>query len=518
MGLPNAGSSGAVSAVAHHVIRRQMLDVSVTGTEADGIAVQRMLTILCRDGLVWALEEAFAHAVPAEDHWTIERLEVDLGSFSPETLERDLMDAVAAAVERVISELLEDLRVPPSRRSGSASPRRDDWIDPGGPARASGLPFGGEPNAAIRRLTDGEAGCQALCGFLATGVLPWWYHLPTGQTLEEAVMRSWDAVGQPADLGPALIEAIALPGARPRLVRQFSASFLEVLLRSLSPAAVEIVRDLVAEIARHPIAPAIRRRLLERVWLTVFAVVALPQSVTVGGLISAWMTATPADAGAEAADREAIAMIARAWPGAAEPSTPLARLFQAGSATAPVRSRGLDTADPSVSRLDLDEGVFVDCAGLVLLHSFLPTLFERLDIASDGVLSRSDDALAVLHFLATGAKPAPEYALVLPKLLCGLPLEEPVGAPVQLTEAAMAEANTLLASVITHWRALGDTSPDALRGTFLTRPGKLSRRGDEDLLQVEESSFDVLLDRLPWSIGAVRLPWMTRLLWVEWHM
>jgi hypothetical protein len=210
-------------------------------------------------------------------------------------------------------------------------------------------------------------------------------------------------------------------------------------------------------------------------------------------------------------------MIARAWPGAAEPSTPLARRFQAESAAAPVRARGLDTADPSVRRLDLDEGVFVDCAGLVLLHPFLPILFERLDMASDGVLSRPDDALAVLHFLATGARLAPEYALVLPKLLCGLPLEEPVGAPVQLTEAAMAEANALLASVITHWRALGDTSPDALRGTFLTRPGKLSRRGDEDLLQVEESSFDVLLDRLPWGIGMIQLPWMKKILWVEWR-
>ena len=87
-----------------------------------------------------------------------------------------------------------------------------------------------------------------------------------------------------------------------------------------------------------------------------------------------------------------------------------------------------------------------------------------------------------------------------------------------MTEAEQAEADLLLAAVIDHWTALGDASPDALRGTFLTRPGKLSRRGDDDVLQVEPQSFDILLDRLPWGIGAVRLPWMTRPLWVEWRM
>jgi hypothetical protein len=74
----------------------------------------------------------------------------------------------------------------------------------------------------------------------------------------------------------------------------------------------------------------------------------------------------------------------------------------------------------------------------------------------------------------------------------------------------------LLAAVIGHWSALGDTSPDALRGTFLARPGKLSRRGDEDLLQLEPQAFDVLLGQLPWGIGTVFLPWMKRFLWVEW--
>jgi len=75
----------------------------------------------------------------------------------------------------------------------------------------------------------------------------------------------------------------------------------------------------------------------------------------------------------------------------------------------------------------------------------------------------------------------------------------------------------LLQAVIGHWDALRNTTPDGLRGTFLTRPGKLSQRPDGDyLLQVESQSFDILLERLPWGIGVVKLPWMERMLWVEW--
>jgi hypothetical protein len=79
------------------------------------------------------------------------------------------------------------------------------------------------------------------------------------------------------------------------------------------------------------------------------------------------------------------------------------------------------------------------------------------------------------------------------------------------------EAAALLSAVIRHWDALGDASAEALRGTFLTRPGRLSRRGDEDVLQVEARSVDILLDRLPWGIGMIQLPWMGKILWVEWR-
>jgi hypothetical protein len=112
---------------------------------------------------------------------------------------------------------------------------------------------------------------------------------------------------------------------------------------------------------------------------------------------------------------------------------------------------------------------------------------------------------------------APEYALILPKILCNIPLLAPVETSLGLTDAETEEALALLEAVIGHWDVLRNTSPDGLRGAFLLRPGKVSRRDDGDwLLQVESNSVDILLNQLPWGISMIKLPWMDMMLWVEW--
>jgi hypothetical protein len=74
----------------------------------------------------------------------------------------------------------------------------------------------------------------------------------------------------------------------------------------------------------------------------------------------------------------------------------------------------------------------------------------------------------------------------------------------------------MLSTAISYWTALKNTSPDGLREGFLLRSGKLSHKFDEWFLFVEQKTLDVLLQQLPWTIGFIKLPWMNKMLKVEW--
>lgn len=175
------------------------------------------------------------------------------------------------------------------------------------------------------------------------------------------------------------------------------------------------------------------------------------------------------------------------------------------------------------SNLSLAEekgGLYVTQAGLVLLHPFLRPYLDTIGLL-EGESFRDQLAqqtgIYLLYYLGNKQTDAPEYELVLPKLLCGWPLNEPIVRNLDLPETALTEGEHLLQTVIDHWQALKSTSPDGLREGFLRRDGKLTRSSrDNWKLQIEKKTIDLLLSRLPWGLSLVKLPWMEDILTVEW--
>lgn len=126
----------------------------------------------------------------------------------------------------------------------------------------------------------------------------------------------------------------------------------------------------------------------------------------------------------------------------------------------------------------------------------------------------------MLQYLADETRNAPEHELVLNKILCGMDPEEPVDSSVTLTEPEMAECNALLGAVIANWgagSAMKPLSPRGVRSMFLIRDGLIRARDADLVLRVEEKAHDILLDKLPWGISTVKLPWMESPLFVEWR-
>ena len=167
-----------------------------------------------------------------------------------------------------------------------------------------------------------------------------------------------------------------------------------------------------------------------------------------------------------------------------------------------------------------EEGIFIVNAGTVLLHPFLKSLFNRLELIKgtffvDG--HAQETSLYLIHYLGTGQTEAKEFELTLAKVLCAYPLEKPVEPSKALPAEFTREADMLLEAAIGQWEILKNTSVAGLREGFLQRPGKLSSKNGNLYLQVEKKSIDVLLDYLPWNLSMIMLPWMKDILRVEWR-
>lgn len=187
--------------------------------------------------------------------------------------------------------------------------------------------------------------------------------------------------------------------------------------------------------------------------------------------------------------------------------------------TADVIDPPLEDRVPMDTLLDDDVGALISDAGLVLVWPFLTTFFKQLDLVrgNDFVTdaARERSVLLLRHF-ATGDLAMPEHALVLEKILCGWPLDEPVDGSLEPSDRELVETEELFDSILTTWKPLAGTSLDGFRSTFLLREGVLARQELGWHLTVSRTAFDVLLDQLPWGIGFVMLPWMQEPLAVQW--
>jgi hypothetical protein len=158
-------------------------------------------------------------------------------------------------------------------------------------------------------------------------------------------------------------------------------------------------------------------------------------------------------------------------------------------------------------------------AGIILLSPFLKSFFTNLQLL-DGKEWKNKDAqykaVHLLKFLSTGEQKSFEYNLTLEKIICGLNIEEPIPIEILLEEHETNEAIQLLESVIEHWKALKNTSVNGLRESFLKRDGILSQKENGWLLQVERKTLDVLIDSIPWGYSTVAFSWNEHLIFVEW--
>jgi len=105
---------------------------------------------------------------------------------------------------------------------------------------------------------------------------------------------------------------------------------------------------------------------------------------------------------------------------------------------------------------------------------------------------------------------------VLNKILCGLPVDQPIDMEIDPTQEEFETCEKLLRSMIANWKIIDNTSIEGLQETFLRREGRLSHSSDRWKLLVQRKTLDVLVDQIPWSYSVIYHRWMPHPLHVSW--
>ncbi|MGD1844683.1 MAG: contractile injection system tape measure protein [Salibacteraceae bacterium] len=467
-----------MTATGSHIIKKQVLDIQVD-TMQESAAIQDRVRELFYQRVVPRLEKEFDQQCPENVVLRLDTLTLDLGEFQPQTLERDWEERTEILLMEQVREQIQVARLLQLAR--------------------------GEED-----LTEASESLELLKIYLKSGNLPWWRKgVPSLDQLLQTVLDESGKV-----FLDWLQENRASNSMLTRLYHHFSQeNVVEVLARLLALDQGRI-QHVVAALGH-----AFESK--EKTWITALQV-SLEQEAP------NWAKLLPF-AQEKSAEHRLVSRLAlelAKTTGKAPdlrielPQLETSLAQEIKEAMLKAASKGQQTEEePQAEEAEAPEEIFIQNAGLVLFWPYLDELFKSLKLTYNGEFINDftrQKAVYVLQHLATGKAPAAEFELALNKLLCGHPMTEPLVVNTELNPEQQAEVNLLVTALIHNWDALSNTSDDGFRSSFVQREGRLRFEHGEWYLKVHRESFDLLLDKLPWSIGTVHLPWMPAPLYIEW--
>lgn len=479
-----------------NIIRTERINMVYNG-HADGMALQQEVAAWCRQSLNPAIDDLLAGFAQTGEVIIVPSINVDIAVNAGQDWKEGLIEKI---LHQVTSEI-----------------------------EACSYP------GSVHVTTTGDRFAETLAFFVEHGILPWHSTIASREVFLSE-MRRWLPVATDAQLWVLLPALQQVQGLR-RFLHLFDDSvFYTVIARlaGLPVAGVQVaVEDMQKIIRNDHMSPAAQQDYLRHFITRLLALISRERAVPLFATAFAqWIN----DAGdtlqqylqafdASVLSHDEVIIAVRHFQqqhtvtstNIADTLTPATRIKK-GEMQQRTESDNNSNSNSNNAALSaaLNEGVFISNAGLVIIAPFLPALFRHTGLLQDDKLQYPGTALSLLYYCIYGVSDPAEFSLLLPKLLCGLD-PDAVAEVAQVTDRhLLSEADQMLTSLIEHWQVLKNTSTDGLREAFLQRNGRLRFANNRWLLQVEQQSYDMLLQQLPWSIQMIQFQWMPYMLHTEW--
>lgn len=168
------------------------------------------------------------------------------------------------------------------------------------------------------------------------------------------------------------------------------------------------------------------------------------------------------------------------------------------------------------------EFIEVTNAGLALLSPYYLRLFSILDLLDNkkdfkDMNSRIRAIFILQYFVGLNKTEYTEQDLAFNRILVNCPFSEPLPKELKLNAKEIEVTDSLLNSLKINWSKMKNTSIEGIQKAFIERKGKLEKKEDFWILNVEERAYDILLDSVPWSFRLIHFPWLKENIKVKWR-
>ena len=473
-----------------HVIKRQIIELHSSSQQTTSAAqtLQAEMSRIYRQRIVPLIEQVCSELSQPDRLYRLDSVQIDVGTLDPHNLEADIVAKVRTQLRQVLAAEIE-------RQEQVAKPQTQ------------------------RPQTRSQLELFAV--FARTGSLPWWADTAQPDVLTACLQQLLQTAPQ------ALRQLMRQLAQEKRPCRRLALSFSDTELAQLVALLLPAQQTDAQAFVQLVISSKRGRNIQHTAWTSLLSVAGLAQTewtevVVYTAVCNQIAHTLGIRTGTFLTDLHKTVQKERP---AAELSHLIDTLYQQSATIKqvvkqPTRDDELEAdADEAAFNVYGIEELYVANAGLVILWPFLSHFFGRLDLLQGREFKdrqAQQQAAVLLQYLATAETDSPEYVLPLNKLLCGLPLTAVFDLSEPFSEAEIEECSALLQAAISQAPILRQMSVAGFRESFLQREGVLRSRDGAWLLQVEKETYDVVLERFPWSWEWVKLPWMETALRVEW--
>lgn len=489
-----------------HIIQKVFVEVN-TDTSAKAYDIQLNSQSFLEKHVFKVVEEYISRLEARTKNWSvqIEKIELDLQLIEGTLGEVELKESVENQLDTIFEPVLRDIELNATENSSEALFT---------PVLPSEEKVTLEEREQLSILSPKARREKTVLHFVKTGRTPWWIasHSEMREILAEKELIEFIRKATPEFI-IALTKLMKAPLVRRRMIRQFTVEIIFEILKSVAKTKQATLEELATQVnskgfmtIMEKMKPTEKMELLDTIIVNSIGEES-PEDIQT-------RLALVLKKDAETSTKPITKFCKKELPEIVK-SLPKAEELELSEESEPELKDTPELEEDSIE--ETFNHLIAENAGLVILSPFFKPVLNNLDLLEeDGSLKDPVLTAHIFHYLATGEEEDYEFTLIFEAYLCGLPINEPLPKSVPLTDEIKEECQKVLESVLVHWEALKSKSVPLLQNNFLQRPGKLMLKEETPRIIIERTGIDILLDKIPWSISILKLPWHEKMTYVEW--